>query len=121
MSWSTSLNTSSVGIILPSAECDLQITFYQKGVLTAIVYIGLYILIFSRAKILYSNSNIKITRWIILGMVCSGPLWGYIADVKGRRTVFLFGYLADGICNILSGLSQNFWMLLFFKFLSGFM
>ncbi|PBC31175.1 Synaptic vesicle glycoprotein 2C [Apis cerana cerana] len=93
VSWSTSLNTSSVGIILPSAECDLQITFYQKGVLTAIVYVG---------------------------MVCSGPLWGYIADVKGRRTVFLFGYLADGICNILSGLSQNFWTLLFFKFLSGF-
>ncbi|XP_043791118.1 synaptic vesicle glycoprotein 2B-like isoform X1 [Apis laboriosa] len=93
VSWSTSLNTSSVGIILPSAECDLQITFYQKGVLTAIVYVG---------------------------MVCSGPLWGYIADIKGRRTVFLFGYLADGICNILSGLSQNFWMLLFFKFLSGF-
>lgn len=119
MSWSTSLNTSSVGIILPSAECDLQITFYQKGVLTAIVYIGSYILIFSRAKILYSN--IKIISWIILGMVCSGTLWGYIADVKGRRTVFLFGYLADGICNILSGFSQNFWMLLFFKFLNGFM
>ncbi|KOC68366.1 Synaptic vesicle glycoprotein 2B [Habropoda laboriosa] len=92
-SWATSIDTANVAIILPSAECDLQMTFFQKGVLNAITYIG---------------------------MVSSGFLWGYIADVRGRRSVFLYGYLADGICNVLSGFSQSFWTLVFFKFLSGF-
>lgn len=54
-------------------------------------------------------------------MISSGFLWAYIADIKGRRAVFLYGYIADGICNFLSGFSQNFWMLVSFKFLSGFM
>ncbi|CAL7946178.1 unnamed protein product [Xylocopa violacea] len=94
VSWATSIDTGSVAIILPSAECDLRMTFFQKGFLNAIVY---------------------------LGMVASGYIWGYIADVRGRRVVFIYGYLADGICNVLAGFSQNFWTLVFFKFLSGFM
>ncbi|XP_043589962.1 synaptic vesicle 2-related protein-like [Bombus pyrosoma] len=93
VSWATSIDSSSVAMILPSAECDLQMTFFQKGVLNAIVF---------------------------LGMISSGFLWGYIADAKGRRAVFLYGYIADSICNFLSGFSQNFWMLVSFKFLSGF-
>ncbi|XP_017890725.1 synaptic vesicle glycoprotein 2B-like [Ceratina calcarata] len=94
VSWATSMDTASVAIILPSAECDLKMTFTQKGILNAIIY---------------------------MGMISSGFLWGYIADVKGRRTVFIYGYIADGICNVLSGFSQNFWTLAFFKFLSGFL
>ncbi|XP_078049211.1 putative transporter svop-1 [Augochlora pura] len=93
VTWSTSLDTSNVSIILPSAECDLGITFFQKGLLNAATFVG---------------------------MVSSGFLWGYVADVRGRRTVFIYGYLADGICNVLSGFSQDFWTLVFFKFLSGF-
>ena len=93
VSWATSIDSSSIAMILPSAECDLQMTFFQKGVLNAIIYIG---------------------------MISSGFLWGYIADAKGRRAVFLYGCLADSICNFLSGFSQNFWMLVSFKFLSGF-
>ncbi|OAD47035.1 Synaptic vesicle glycoprotein 2B [Eufriesea mexicana] len=93
VSWASSIDTSSIAIILPAAGCDLQMTFFQKGFLNAIVFVG---------------------------MVSSGYLWGYIADVRGRRAVFLYGYLADGICNVLSGFSQDFWTLAFFKFLSGF-
>lgn len=57
----------------------------------------------------------------MLGMVLSGFMWGYLADVKGRKNIILYGYLADSICNILAGFSQNFETLVFFKFLSGFM
>jgi len=56
---------------------------------------------------------------IISGMVLSGFIWGYLADVKGRKSVILYGYMADGICSILAGFSQNFETLVFFKFLSG--
>jgi len=54
-------------------------------------------------------------------MMLSGFMWGYLADVKGRKKIILYGYLADGICNIFAGFSQNFETLVFFKFLSGFM
>ncbi|XP_076245974.1 putative transporter SVOPL [Calliopsis andreniformis] len=93
VSWSTSINTSSMAIILPSVECDLQITFFEKGVLNAIIF---------------------------LGMVSSGFLWGYIADVRGRKKVFIYGYLANGICNVFAGFSQNFWTLAVFKYMNGF-
>lgn len=53
------------------------------------------------------------------GMVLSGFIWGYLADVKGRKNVILYGYLADGVCNVLSGFSPNFGTLVFFKFFSG--
>ncbi|KAG7201620.1 hypothetical protein KM043_004360 [Ampulex compressa] len=53
-------------------------------------------------------------------MVVSGFLWGYLADVRGRKKILIIGYLADGLCNVFSGFSQDFWTLVFFKFLSGF-
>lgn len=53
-------------------------------------------------------------------MITSALLWGFVADVHGRRKLLIYGFLADAICNIMCGLSQNFGTLLFFKFLSGF-
>ncbi|KAH0955694.1 hypothetical protein HN011_001947, partial [Eciton burchellii] len=91
-SWASSMDTANMSMILASAECDLGLSLFDKGVLNAITYVG---------------------------MVLSGFIWGYLADVKGRKKVILYGYLADGICNVLSGFSQNFGTLVFFKFLSG--
>ncbi|KAL0131352.1 hypothetical protein PUN28_002694 [Cardiocondyla obscurior] len=81
-----------MSMILASAECDLGLTLFHKGLLNAIIYVG---------------------------MVLSGMVWGFLADVKGRRKIILYGYMADGICNIITGFSQNFEMLVFFKFISG--
>ncbi|XP_029156611.1 synaptic vesicle glycoprotein 2C-like [Nylanderia fulva] len=92
ISWGSSIDTSNMSMILASAECDLGLTLFDKGLLNAIVYVG---------------------------MVLSGFIWGYLADVKGRKKVILYGYMADGICSILAGFSQNYETLVFFKFLSG--
>ncbi|XP_066603003.1 synaptic vesicle glycoprotein 2B-like [Prorops nasuta] len=92
-SWAPSFDTSNMSMVIPSAECDLQLTLLHKGALNAAIYVG---------------------------MVASALLWGYLADVKGRRCIIVYGYLADGICNILSGFSPNFATLIFFKFVSGF-
>ncbi|KYM81003.1 Synaptic vesicle glycoprotein 2A [Atta colombica] len=81
-----------MSMILPSAECDLGLSLFDKGLLNAAIYVG---------------------------MLLSGFIWGYLADVKGRKKIIIYGYMADGICNVLSGFSQNFETLLFFKFLSG--
>ncbi|KAG5327294.1 SV2B protein, partial [Pseudoatta argentina] len=91
-SWASSVDTANMSMILPSAECDLGLSLFDKGLLNAAIYVG---------------------------MLLSGFIWGYLADVKGRKKIIIYGYMADGICNVLSGFSQNFETLLFFKFLSG--
>ncbi|XP_018304289.1 synaptic vesicle glycoprotein 2B [Mycetomoellerius zeteki] len=92
VSWASSIDTANMSMILSSAECDLGLSLFNKGLLNAAIYVG---------------------------MLLSGFIWGYLADVKGRKKIMIYGYMADGICNVLSGFSQNFETLLFFKFLSG--
>ncbi|XP_014236296.1 synaptic vesicle glycoprotein 2B-like isoform X1 [Trichogramma pretiosum] len=92
-SWASVLDSSNMSMILPSAECDLDLTLYHKGILNGISYAG---------------------------MVSSALLWGFMADVFGRRPILLYGFLADGICNLLCGFSQNFATIVIFKFISGF-
>ncbi|XP_012543136.1 synaptic vesicle glycoprotein 2B isoform X2 [Monomorium pharaonis] len=81
-----------MSMILASAECDLKLSLFDKGLLNAMIYVG---------------------------MVLSGVVWGFLADVRGRKKIIVYGYMADGICNVLTGFSQNFGTLVFFKFLSG--
>ncbi|KAK2580653.1 hypothetical protein KPH14_007759 [Odynerus spinipes] len=92
VSWASTIDTANMSVIFPAAECDLGLTMFHKGILNAAVYFG---------------------------MVSSGLIWGYLADVKGRKSIIIYGFLADGICNILLGFSQNFWMLFFFKCIIG--
>lgn len=80
--------------ILPVAECDLKLSLFDKGVLNAVSYAG---------------------------MIISAVLWGYLADTQGRKKVLAYGFLADAICVFGSALSQNFEMLVVFKFFGGLM
>ncbi|KAH8381387.1 hypothetical protein KR093_003932, partial [Drosophila rubida] len=86
--------STTMSYILPIAECDLHLTLTDKGVLNACAYAG---------------------------MIISAIPWGYLADTKGRRKVLVYGYLLTCICVIGSALSQNFLMLVTFKFLGGLM
>ncbi|XP_033208219.1 synaptic vesicle glycoprotein 2A-like isoform X2 [Belonocnema kinseyi] len=91
--WASIFDTSNTSMILPSVECDLELTPFFKGVLNAAVY---------------------------LGMVSSAFFWGFLGDVLGRKKILVYGLLMDGVLNILTGLSQSFWQVAFFKFISGF-
>ncbi|KAH8381388.1 hypothetical protein KR093_003933, partial [Drosophila rubida] len=86
--------STTMSYILPIAECDLHLTLTDKGVLNACAYAG---------------------------MIISAIPWGYLADTKGRRNVLLYGYFCTCICVLGSALSQNFIMLVTFKFLGGLM
>lgn len=86
--------TTVMSLIFPRAQCDLNLSLSDKGALNGIVYIG---------------------------MISSAILWGFMADVLGRKKILMYGYVCTGCFNIVSGLSQNFWTLLFAKFCSGFM
>lgn len=89
----TVYETSTMSYILPSAECDLQLSLLDKGVLNAITYAG---------------------------MISSAIFWGYLADTKGRRKLLIFGFLADTVCVLGGALSQSVVQLMIFKYLGGF-
>lgn len=40
IAWTAVFDTTSGAFILASAECDLQLTFFRKGVLVAFPYVG---------------------------------------------------------------------------------
>ncbi|XP_011188051.1 synaptic vesicle glycoprotein 2B isoform X1 [Zeugodacus cucurbitae] len=85
--------TTTMSYILPIAECDLKMTLFDKGILNGATYAG---------------------------MITSAVIWGYLADTVGRRKVLIYGYLIDAVCVLCSSLTQNFEMLVAFKFLGGF-
>ncbi|EDW13774.1 synaptic vesicle glycoprotein 2C [Drosophila mojavensis] len=84
--------STTMSYILPIAECHLHLTLTDKGILNACAYAG---------------------------MIVSAIPWGYLADTKGRRIVLVYGYLLTSVCVFGSALSQNFVMLVTFKFLGG--
>ncbi|KAI8129156.1 Synaptic vesicle glycoprotein 2A, partial [Lucilia cuprina] len=85
-------STTTMAYILPIAECDLKLTLINKGTLNSATYAG---------------------------MVASAIVWGYLADTQGRRKILIIGYLADAVCVFCSSMSQNFVMLVTFKFFGG--
>ncbi|XP_028895806.2 synaptic vesicle glycoprotein 2A isoform X2 [Zeugodacus cucurbitae] len=87
------LETSSMGFILPIAQCDLQLTNVDKGVLSAISF---------------------------LGIIASSHLWGFLADTKGRRKVMRPTLLATFAVTILSSFAINFWVIVLLRFFNGF-
>ncbi|XP_014096944.2 synaptic vesicle glycoprotein 2B [Bactrocera oleae] len=89
----STFETTTMSYILPIAECDLKMTLFDKGILNGATYAG---------------------------MISSAVIWGYLADTIGRRKVLIYGYLIDAVCVLCSSLTQNFEMLVAFKFLGGF-
>ncbi|CAO1431496.1 unnamed protein product [Diamesa tonsa] len=85
--------TTTMSLILPSAECDLNLSLVDKGILNAITYCG---------------------------MITSAVLWGFVSDILGRKKLLIFGYLLDGVVNIMCSLSQSFMAIMIFKFIGGF-
>ena len=56
----------------------------------------------------------------IFGMIIGAALSGAISDRMGRRTVILLTLLIYSIGSFLCGLATEYWMLLIFRFLTGF-
>lgn len=86
--------TTSMSLIFPSAQCDLNLSLSDKGALNAATYGG---------------------------MIISAIIWGFLADILGRRKILMYGYLTTFVFDVFTGLSQNFWSLIIAKFGGGFM
>ncbi len=56
----------------------------------------------------------------IFGMIVGAALSGSISDRFGRRTVVLYTLLIYSVGSLLCGLSTEYWMLILFRFITGF-
>jgi MFS transporter, VNT family, synaptic vesicle glycoprotein 2 len=106
--------TTAMSLILPSAECDLNLSLVDKGMLNAITYAGKF---FIAWHITSFNLFFLSPR---AGMISSAFLWGFLSDVLGRKKLLVYGYLLDAMFNILCAFSQSFLAILVFKFMGGF-
>ncbi|XP_025423749.1 synaptic vesicle glycoprotein 2C-like isoform X3 [Sipha flava] len=88
-----SISLTSVSFIVPSAQCDFQMTSFRKGFLNGASMIGM----------------------------CIGSfIWGYISDSYGRRKALIFCMLMDGLFNLVSSVSQIYSVFIFCRMMSGF-
>lgn len=88
------LETVSINIILPVAQCDLQMTNQNKGVLSAIGFIGI---------------------------IVSSHLWGFLADTRGRKLIIVSTLFIAFVLTIISSFTQSYWLLVVLRFLNGFL
>lgn len=85
---------ASVNFILPLAQCDLDLSSTDKGILSSIGYVG---------------------------VILSSHLWGFVADTKGRRSSLIPSLLIAFVVTVLSSLANNFWLLVCLRFINGFL
>lgn len=88
------LELTSINFVLPVAECDLKLSNSDKGILSAIGYVG---------------------------VILSSHLWGFLSDTKGRRKTLIASLLIATSLTIISTFANSFWILVLLRFLNGFL
>ncbi|XP_062564060.1 synaptic vesicle glycoprotein 2B-like [Armigeres subalbatus] len=87
------LETIGISYVIAVAGCDLQLSTRDKGVLSAVGF---------------------------LGVIVSSHLWGFLADTQGRRKVIIPTLFVTFAITGVSSLMTNFWMMTICRFLAGF-
>lgn len=88
------IELTSVNFILPVAQCDLDLSTSDKGILSAIGYVG---------------------------VILSSHFWGFLTDTKGRKATLVPSLWIASAATIVSSLVNNFWLLVFLRFVNGFL
>ncbi|XP_018343474.1 PREDICTED: LOW QUALITY PROTEIN: synaptic vesicle glycoprotein 2B-like [Trachymyrmex septentrionalis] len=91
-SFSSIFSSSAMSYVLPSAECDLQLTMFDKGLLNSMAFAG---------------------------MIITAFFWGCVTDIFGRKKIMLYGYLLTGLLSVAMCFSHKSWHLITFKFFDG--
>lgn len=92
VSTSEEMDVISMSFILPSAQCDLDLSTQTKGWLNSIIFIG---------------------------MMVGAYAWGSVADSLGRKRVLIAISIINGVAIVASSFSQNFELFMFFRFMNG--
>lgn len=80
------------GLVLPAAECDLQMDTYRKGLLSSAPFLGLTI---------------------------SAHSWGFLADFLGRRRSICLSLTSCAIFSFLAAIMPNYWIIFSLRLVSG--
>ncbi|XP_067209319.1 synaptic vesicle glycoprotein 2B-like isoform X2 [Linepithema humile] len=91
-SFSSVFSSSTMSYVLPSAECDLRLTMFDKGLLNSMAFAG---------------------------MISTAFFWGFMADTFGRKKIMFYGYLVTGLLSVATCFSHTSWLLIIFKFFDG--
>lgn len=81
-----------MSFVMPVAECDLDLTTQDKGILGATCFAGI---------------------------ISSSHLWGFLADTKGRRRIMTPTLFMAFFCSVLSSLTKNFWVFTALRYFNG--
>ncbi|KAL0821139.1 hypothetical protein ABMA28_005760 [Loxostege sticticalis] len=92
VSTSEEMDVISMSFILPSAQCDLDLTTQTKGWLNSIIFIG---------------------------MMVGAYAWGSVADSLGRKRVLIAISVVNGLAIVASSFSQNYELFMLFRFMNG--
>ncbi|XP_073989715.1 synaptic vesicle glycoprotein 2B isoform X2 [Rhodnius prolixus] len=92
VSTSEEMDVISMSFILPSAQCDLELSTHAKGWLNSIIFIG---------------------------MMVGAYVWGSIADSLGRRRVLIVISFMNALCIVASSFSQSYWLFMLLRFMNG--
>ncbi|XP_066993183.1 synaptic vesicle glycoprotein 2B isoform X2 [Anabrus simplex] len=92
VSTSEEMDVISMSFILPSAQCDLNLSTHSKGWLNSIIFIG---------------------------MMVGAYLWGSVADSLGRKKVLICISVMNALCIVASSFCQNYELFMLFRFLNG--
>nr|CAI5835076.1 unnamed protein product [Callosobruchus analis] len=89
---SQTFESSSLSYVLPMAQCDLDLTLEDFGVIMSMTYVG---------------------------MVSSGFFWGCLSDTYGRKKVLVYGYLLNALFATLGAFSTSSTILMVSKVCGG--
>ncbi|XP_049533559.1 synaptic vesicle glycoprotein 2B-like [Anopheles darlingi] len=81
-----------MSIILPAAQCDLDLNAAEKGIVGGAVF---------------------------LGTMFSSYFWGYLADTRGRQIILKYALFATSFFGAASCIANDFVSLLILRFLTG--
>nr|XP_023030292.1 synaptic vesicle glycoprotein 2B-like [Leptinotarsa decemlineata] len=87
------ISTTTLSFVLPSAECDFNLSSMDKG---------------------------KLSATPLIGMVLGCAVWGAIADSRGRKLALILSLLVDFSAAITSSLAMSFHLFLICRFFNGF-
>ncbi|XP_043479333.1 synaptic vesicle glycoprotein 2B-like isoform X1 [Leptopilina heterotoma] len=88
----SAISITSASFIIPAAVCDFQLKTIDKG---------------------------RIAIAPLLGTCFGCLIWGFVADMKGRKKALIMTLFIQGISEAIASIVRNYWVFLFFKFLSG--
>lgn len=105
------ISTTTLSFVLPSAECDFNLTSLDKGKLSATPLIGQQ-----------SHFAIKMFLFpygLISGMIVGCCMWGSIAESRGRKCALILSLLVDFLAAFSSAFATSFNWFLVCRFFNG--